>query len=333
MKRAWTVLIVTLLVVIPVRLYSVFNLVDLKTGFYTDGGKSVGITTAVAVLGVVLVMAFGVKNAPVRPHAPLRNAAAAVFAALSGVFIAGESLVNLAGPGGPSVINGIIALFGVCAAASFLTAAYDFAAGETILSQHPLVALLAPVWGCLCLISLFITYAASVNRFDNIYHTFTVVLLLLFLFSQTKLLSGMDEKGGGRMIFAYGFAAVIAALTDAVPNLALYFADQKTLGIFPTGLYLTNIFLSVYILTYLTAESRRRTSAPMVSIAPDFNANSSPAGKEDQPPEKTGDVRPEKEKTNPEPNVIKFLQKAYRSEDKFVENTGALSDAVHSSKS
>ena len=319
MKRAWAVLLVTLVVVLPARLYAVFNLVDLKTGFYSDGGKFVGIAAAAAALGIVLVMVFGRKSTSKYQRAPLRSASAAVFAALSGIFIAGESLVNLVGPDGLTVMNGILTVLGVCAAASILTAAYDFAAGETVLRQHPLVALLVPVWGCLCLVSLFFSYGSTVKLFENIYHTFTVALLLLFLFSQTKLLSGVDEEHGGKMIFAYGFAAVIAALTDAVPNLALHFAGRETLGDFPTGLHLANVFLAAYILVYLAAEGSRRTSVPMVAIAPDIAGSSSPARAENQPPVNTDGEDSAKSVADPLPMYLEFLQKAYQSENKFVE--------------
>jgi hypothetical protein len=333
MKRAWAALLVTLVVVLPARLYAVFNLVDSKTGFYADGGKFIGVTALVTAAGMAAVIFFGTRGVPARTHAPLRSAAAAVFAALSGVFIAGESLVSLAGSGGPTVMVGVLALLGVCAAASFLMAAYDFASGETVLRQHPMVALLSPLWGCLCLISLFVDYAAVVNRFENVYHTFTVAFLLLFLFSQTKLLSGVDEERGGRFVFSYGFAAVIMALTDAVPNLALLFAGRNTLGSFPTGLYATNLFLSVYILVYLAALGRRKTVAPMVSITPDTAGSGRSAGAGDQPQTSAGGDRPAQSACDPEPKVLDFLKKAYRSEDKFVEKGDHSPEAAESLKS
>lgn len=333
MKRAWAVLLVTLVVVLPARLYAVLNFVDLKTGFYNDGGKFAGIVAGVTVLGVVLVMAFGRRKLPKYQHAPLRSIPTAVLAALSGVFVAGESLVNLAGPDGLTVMNGLLALFGICAAASFLAAAYDFATGETVLRQHPLVALLEPLWGCLCLVSLFVSYGSKVTSFESIYHTFTVALMVLFLFSQTKLLSGVDEEGGVKVVFSYGFAAVIVALTDAVPSLAFYYANRVTLGIFPTGLHLANIFLSVYILVFLAEEGRRRVSAPMVAIVPEPSGSNAPAEYEKQPQEKQDAEAQAETESDPLPVYLDFLQKAYQCEDKFVENGKHKINMVESIKS
>lgn len=319
MKRAWTALLITLAAVLPARFYAAFRLVDPKTGFYSDGGRLVGAAAVVALAGAVLAAAFGRRKAQPHTREPLRSIPAAVFAALSGAFVAGQAIVSLADAGGPTLLNGVLALFGVCAAASFLIAAYDFASGSTVLRQHPLVALLVPLWGCLRLVSLFVSYAAVVDRFENVYHTFTVILLLLFLFSQAKFLTGVDEDRGGRMIFLYGFPAIVAALTDALPNLALLFAGRKTLGAFPEGMFFANAVLAVYLIVYLAAEGKRRVAMPMVAIGPDFDEDS---GESDERPAETNhreesrSLSPE----NPEPKYLEFLGKAYCGGCKFVEH-------------
>ena len=323
MKRAWTALLITLAAVLPARFYAAFRLVDPKTGFYTDGGRIAVAAAVVALAGAVLAAAFGRRKAQPKTREPLRSVSAAVFAALSGAFVAGQAVVSLADAGGPSPLNVVLALFGVCAAASFLTAAYDFASGSTVLRQHPLVALLVPLWGCLRLVSLFVSYAAVVDRFENVYHTFTVVLLLLFLFSQAKLLTGVDEDRGGRMIFLYGFPAIVAALTDALPNLALLFAGQKTLGSFPAGLFFANAVLAVYLIVYLAAEGKRRIALPMVAIEPDFQEDGGES--DDQPAEpKSREEAHLSSSENPEPQYLDFLEKAYHGGYKFVEH-GAYS--------
>ena len=61
------------------------------------------------------------------------------------------------------------------------------------MGMHPLIALLPAVWGCICLVLLFISYTAVVNVSENVYDMFSVVLLLLFLFAQAKLFAGVDS--------------------------------------------------------------------------------------------------------------------------------------------
>ena len=331
MKRAWAALFVTLAIVLPARLYAAFALVDPKTGFYTDGGRFAAVCAAAAVLGMVLAALFSRGHFAGGRCAPLRSVPVAGFAALAAAFVVGQSLVNMAASNGLNVMNGVLALSGVCAAAALLMAAYDFGSGETVLRQHPLAALLVPAWGCLCMVSLFVSFGASVNRFENVYHTCTAALLLLFLFSQAKLLAGVEEKEAGGVVFGYGFAAVIAALTDAVPNLALLFTGglpdgsqsfpalltSGGAGSFPPGMYFVDLALAVYVLAWLAAESRRRTAAPMVPIAPGLSGSrqepdAAACGEAPKTAAPAGGADPMKQ-------YLDFLQKVYPSEHKFVE--------------
>lgn len=326
MKRAWIALLITFAAVLPARFYIAFNLVDQKNGFYTDGGTLAGVAAAAALLGAVLASAFGRRKTQPLSREPLRSVSAALLAALSGVFVAGESIVGLADAGGPTLLNGILAVLGVCAAVSLMAAAYDFASGSSVLRQRPLVALFVPIWGCLRLVSLFVSYAAVVDRFEDIYHTFTVVLLLLFLFSQTKFLTGVDAERGGKMMFLYGFPAIVAALTDALPNIALLFAGRKTLGTFPTGLFLVNAVLGVYAAVYLAAEGKRRTAVPMVAISPDFTEDGEPDGAEQPLEHRGGKEAARTLHGDPEPQWLDFLQKAYHAKDRFVETGKPVPD-------
>lgn len=335
MKRAWAALLVTLVLVIPARLFVTLTLVDPKTGFYTDGGKMAAIIAVVTAAGMITVIAMGHRKTAAKALAPLHSAAAGVLAALTGVFIAGQSLVEMAATheSDYTVMDNIFAVAGLFAAVSFLIAAYDFAAGETVLHRHPLLALLSSVWGCLGLITLFVNYAATVNRFENVYHTCTVAFLLLFLFSQAKLLSGIDQEKGGKLIYSYGFAAVILALSDAVPNLVRYFSGKSTLGMFPIGLHMANVVLAVYILIYLSTLRHQKTDAVILSVAPSVGGseenleNGTDSAWDDGKTEST--VLPEKSQNQPLKEglssdsvsiCLEFLKNAYQSEDKFVEN-------------
>lgn len=323
MKRAWAALLITLAAVLPVRIYSVFTLVDPKTGFYTDDGRMAAAAATLAVCGAAATAFLGRRKAQPQSKEPAQSVPAAAFAALSGVFLAGQSIVSLGEKGGLSLMNVLLTLSGVCAAVAFLMAAYDFACGSSVLRRHPLAALLVPIWGCFRMISLFINYVAAVNRFENIYHTFTAVLLLLFLFSQTKLLAGVDAARGAKRIFLYGFPAVVAVLTDCIPNLALLFAGRSTLGGFSAGFYFVDSILAVYAAAYLAAEGKRRTSVPMVAITPDFSEDDI----SDQDREPTGQTKEQKPKnSSAEPEYIDYLQKVYHAEHKFVEKREHMPD-------
>jgi hypothetical protein len=322
MKRAWAAFLVTVAAVLPIRIYSVFTWIDPTTGFYKDNGKMAVTGAAVAILGAAVTAFLGRRKDQPQLKEPVQSVSAAVFAALAGVFLAGQAIVSLGDELSP--MNALLAVSGVGAAVALLMAAYDFGCGSTVLRRHPLAALLLPIWGCFRLISLFITYVATVNRFENIYHTFTAVLLLLFLFSQTKLLAGVDAARGAKRVFLYGFPAVIAALTDCIPNIALFFAGRSTLGGISAGFYFVDLFLAVYGIAYLSAEGKRRTSVPMVAITPDFSDDDVP----NQERESAEQIKRQNvENASEEPEYLDFLQKNYRCEHKFVEKREPIPDA------
>lgn len=341
MKRAWAALVVTLVLVVPARLYETFSLVDPKTGFYTDGGRTAGIVAAATAVGMIAIAALG-RGPSEQAGKPFRSVPAGVLAALSGAFVAGQSLVGMAvrTSDGNTVMDDVLAVAGLFAAVSLFAAAYDFASGETVLRRHPLLALPPSVWGCLCLISLFVDYAATVNRLENVYHTFTVVFLLLFLFCQAKLLSGLGSDKDGRPIYAYGFSAVVAVLADAVPNLALYFSGSPLLGSFPVGLHLVNVVLAAYILVYLSALERGTAAAPEPQGAGQTGGGpGNPAENAQGPGASPKPENAEKPAPNSEFSPAsfrmcqEFLKGAYRSEEKFMEKRGNPASAAKSLKS
>ena len=321
-KYMWILPLVTIAVVLPAKWYAAFNLVDQESGFYRDGGRFVCIAAAFALAGIVAAFLLTHKEAKLpRPFTPFRSVGSGVLAALCGVSVAVQSLVGLVGwqfadgqaLGGTTVMDSIFAAGGFLAAVSFLMAAYDFASGVTTLRRHPLAALLSSVWGCIGLIALFVDYAAVANRFENIYHTFTVAFLLLFLFSQAEYLSGVDRKGGAAQFVPYGFGAIILAVTDSLPNLALMFAGRKTLGTFPAGLYFVNLVIAAYIAVYLSA-FRKQERPEMLAAAPVPAAKL--RGGDEQAPQKR------EESGAVLDDCLRFLEGAYPGGEHFEERPG-----------
>lgn len=251
-KRGWIAFFAALAAVLPMKLYAAFFLVDGETGFYSDGGKLAG---AAALLAAAAVAAFWLLTrgaAPAGASAPRSGMLAAVLAGVSGVVLAGQSAVALAGrDASRTVMDNIFLAAGFLAAVSFLMAGYGFASGEATLRRHPLLALLSSVWGCLGLVAMFVDYASTVNRLENVYHTFTAAFLLLFLFSQARVLSGVGAEQGAPRLFPFGLSALLLAVTDAVPNLALFFAGRPALGSSPGNLYFACLVIAVYIAAYL----------------------------------------------------------------------------------
>lgn len=314
MKRIWTVFAVTLALVLPLRVFAALRYLDPQTGFYSDGGKVVGAASVLLIAGILFLMVL-VHRSPVNQTAPgpVKDVPTALLGALAGVFVLVQSVVGLSTgiPGEGRVFYLIFSAAGILAGAVLILYAYDSATGLRSVGSRPLLALIPSVWGCLFLVFLFITYSAVVNLVEDVYHTFTVVFLLLFLFVQAKLLTGIESEKSGKMIYMAGLPAALLALVTGVPSCIQYFSTGKTAGVLTIGMHMANIVLAFYILAFLAAVGRRR-SAPEKAEASAAKTPPLPQIREEKP-----NVKPEIQKDSLS-GYVDFLKKTCRSGEKFV---------------
>lgn len=256
-KRVWIILAVSLAAALPAIIYVMMNFLDAKTGFYSDGGIKAGIISIFIAAAAVLMAVLSYTDSAEAAYKPINNALTAAFCALTGVFILVQSISAFTALGGFSASTAaycVFSVFGFPAGVVFLSAAYDSASGTQKLSKHPIFALLPSIWGCMYLIMLFITYAAVVNSFSGIYNTCTAAILLLFMFSQAKFITGIESEKSGRRIFIFGIPAAFLALTTGISNCIVYFSGKGTSDILPIGLQMLNILMGVYIISFLAAQ-------------------------------------------------------------------------------
>ncbi|MFU0831365.1 MAG: YndJ-like protein [Oscillospiraceae bacterium] len=256
MKRAWITFWTTLILVLPIRIYAVLRYLDPETGFYSDSNRMVGIASLLLFVGIIVTAYFASRNAVSEIGTePLKNVTTAVLGAFAGVFVIVQSIVGLGTEflEVGQIFYKIFSVTGILAGAVLMLIAYDFATGSRIVGNRPFLALVPSVWGCFFLVILFITYSAIVNLPENVYHTFTVVFLLLFLFTQAKLLTGIESTKSGKMIYMVGFPAALLALMTGVPSCIQFFSAGKTAGIVSIGMHMANIILAFYILAFLYA--------------------------------------------------------------------------------
>jgi hypothetical protein len=314
-KNAWIVLAVTLMIALPTRIYQVLFLVEPDTGFYTDGNTTTTIISISLAAGALLMMAIGMMDKRERTYSPITSIPTAVIGAVTGLgiivqytvsFFAVEQQKNTI----PTVI---LSILGILAGAVMILTAYNFATGQNIFAKIPLLSLIPSLWGCVCLITLFITYVSVVNISENIYDTFTVIFLLLFLFAQAKMLAGIETEKSAKRIYIFGLPAVLMALATGVPSAILLFSGASRTGSFPMGLHLVNILMALYIIAFLTAVSR-------FPVMPEKQGNS--VGAAQLKPGAPGHQNTAESTARPAQasqgeNCIEFLREAYRSEEKF----------------
>jgi len=315
-KNAWIVFAVTLLIALPTRIYQVLFLVEPDTGFYTDGNTTTVIISACLAVGLLLMMVICTMDKQKRAYSPIRSIPAAVIGTLTGLGIIFQYAISLLAGGEkqnqiPSVI---LSAFGILAGAVLILTAYNFATGQNTFVKFPLLSLIPSLWGCVCLITLFITYVSVVNISENIYDTFTVIFLLLFLFAQAKMLAGIETEKSTKRIYVFGLPAVLMALLTGIPSAVLLFSGASRTSAFPVGLHLVNILMAFYIIAFLAAVSHLPDIASKQSVT-------ETAGQELHEAESktTVDIAVQPDDAPRQESCIAFLRKAYLSEEKFTE--------------
>ena len=268
-KSIWGVFLGSLVLLLPVRLCQQIFLVDRSTGFYTDNGISSAYITAVLVAGVLLMLIMSIreKDRPTGEAPALRSYGAAVAAMFCGFMFLGESLYSLVSQ--PAIenttVNTVLSVAGILAGAVILITAYDLATGVNHLDHSPFLGLFPPLWGCVCLVGMFITYTAVVNEVENFYDTCTVIFLLLFLFSYSKYMAGLE---GSRKLFIYGFPSVLLAFLTGLPAFVLELMGADLSSAFPVGLHLLNLMAAFYVLALLISifrQERKSLAAPVLN--------------------------------------------------------------------
>jgi len=148
-----------------------------------------------------------------------------------------------------------------------------------------------------------------VNISENIYDTFTVIFLLLFLFSQAKMLSGIEIEKSVKRVYMFGIPAVLMALVTGIPGTVVLLSGLSRTSSFPVGLHIVNILFALYIISFLTIVSRLPAVVPKEV---DFAQKD-----EDEKTITESDVQLI-EAPKPE-DCLAYLQKAYLSEEKFTD--------------
>lgn len=313
-KSAWIVLAITLLIVLPTRIYQVLFLVEPGTGFYTDGNTTTLIISACLIAGILLMAAFAFADKEKRSYRPIHSLPTAVIGALTGLGLIFQNLISLLGTQEQenrlSVI--LVGVFGILAGAVFILTAYNFAMGQNTFEKHPLLSLIPSLWGCVSLVTRFITYISVVNVSENIYDTFTVIFSLLFLFAQAKMLAGIETEKSVKQIYTFGIPAILMTLVTGVPSAVVLFSGEAHTGSFPAGLQLVNILMALYILAFLSAVWR-------LPAAEQAQQEENQSGNSPDGTYISEKIALFEDSDSGERQCIEFLRGAYSSEEKFAQ--------------
>lgn len=278
-KKAWIVFGVAFLLVFPTRLAELFLLADHETGLYTDSMRAISFAvTAVLVAAAALIMLF-CKTDPRSCYIgrPVYSPVASVAGCLAGAWLLVQSVMlllqkNQEQPEAVQVQNFLLRVVmpfcGIAASAVLFMAAYGYFVGTNRLASLRFLTLLPPLWGCVCLVSSFILYTSVVEITENVYDTFSMIFVLLFLFSQAKLLAGYEEGRSTRNLILYGMLAVLVTMSASLPSIiSSVYHEGESVFSQVNMIRMVNFILSVYILACTVAHwralSARREEAHM----------------------------------------------------------------------
>lgn len=227
-KYAWIPFVLTVLAAVPFRVYQLLYLVDLKTGFSKEGDISGTVflgAIAVALL-LICIMCLCDRNAPYK-NVPHRNILAGIFGILLSLamfYVSASELMNFGTAGVKAIVSGV---FCALAAVSMLAMSVGMTYGKNVYENMPLLALLIPIWGCVRLVITFMNYTSIANISQHLFNMLAIIFLLLFQYSQAKMLAGVGGQKIIRSLFLFGFPAVVFAVLASVPWFVLYFSGVQ----------------------------------------------------------------------------------------------------------
>ena len=240
-----------LIILVPVRVYQYFKLIEPDTGFYSKQNFSVYIIYAVMLFLAVFSFAAafsGRKRVETKTvkDAPMLNACAFLLGGIGFVSDAVASLIDffdiyssysynptltmsqyLSQEGGSLLM--LEAILGLIAAVYFALLAGAAFSGRDIAPKFKLIALSGSLWTVMKLLTMFKTKISFINVSDLFISLFGYAFLMLFLFYLAVSLSQVDKGQNYYKLFAYGVPAAVLLLTCFLPRLVLVIVGKSEL--------------------------------------------------------------------------------------------------------
>lgn len=287
-KYLWIPFAVFLAALLPLRLYQVLNLIDPETGISSGDPYMLQILLGLTALFVLILMFMSIacKNIPER-YEIRKNIFAGVFSILAGVSMLAESACFLLSfLSGQDKAPGLVqAILGVLAAAIFAMMGICSFTGRNLLERVPLLTLLPSVWCGVRLVFSFLRYTNVATNSSEMLDLLSTSFLLIFLFTQAKLLSGFTTPKTGKRAVVAGMSAVVLLFVFRLPALV----QQVTAGGYQMDTsisYITELLLALYVFC-VTVELSLHYSRPA-----ELEEKENETGTEQFPPEEE-EIRPQ----------------------------------------
>lgn len=232
-KYLWLTFGIALVLIVPLRLYQLFFLMD-EQGFYTDGDLISWILMGLLFVSMVLLIVFSLtsKHTPKR-YSQVRsipNGIVQIGLGAAAVVYSISEIVRLAAPqpGESSTLTGgllyvaiILAFFGVGAGVVWLMNGVGALINKNLLRWIPTAGILPPLWLAIKLFTQVVQFSGNtvtLNTTENQYDTMTIILMTLYVFNQCKMIAGAQGRKCGKRVYAYGLPMILFGVTSALPS-------------------------------------------------------------------------------------------------------------------
>ncbi len=251
-KKAGLISFALFFVLFAIRLYQSFALTDGKTGFFTQTDFTVTLmyilfAAAIIVTSALFYVAKGLPEGDIKKKPSLTFVAASVLFAFSLVwdgikglgtfmFVTDGFEAQKEAVGGNAGLVSIV--FAFLGGLSILLSLAVYLKTGSLTGKMKLPMLFPVIWAfveCLSFFSITISYVKVGQLLLSI---FSVAFLMVFLFENARVLTGLGRKEALWFFFATGFISAGLSLASGVPSLLVsVFAPEKAVEYCPFELY------------------------------------------------------------------------------------------------
>lgn len=273
--------VASILVLLPLRVYQYFEVLEIETGFYKFKDFSVyamyGIMAFVVIfsIAVSLINKKSLKNT--ESVSSVSDAAFYLIAALGFVVETASKAMLFAEEynsyiysfnvnvikhltSGSGLIYAAQAVFALISALYFFALAIGSITKKDVAHSLKIIALAPSVWAAIRLLYRFKSTISFTNVSDLLIELCTTVFMMMFFFAFAQSVSKVDKGESFYKIFAYGIPAAVFGITCFIPRAVLSVVGHADLIASGYGIEVCD--LTVPILIFSVLISKINISAP-----------------------------------------------------------------------
>lgn len=268
----------SILLVLPVRVYQFLRVIEPGTGFYENPDFSVPVLYGLLALfgGAMLVISFINRRKIFFSTTVRKSPGLGVIAlATAGTFFAdavimyqnftslhygtaqnmgGETTYGIMKSGAlPMLFEAVFAIF---AAIFFIVLGVAYISGKSNGSQFKLLAITPLAWSICRILHRFMRTISFVNVSDLLFELLMIVFLMIFFMAFAQLISGVNHKGADWKLVGFGLPAALLCLLCFVPRAVILAMGKGDLLTNLSPPEYCDLAIAVFILAFILSKVR-----------------------------------------------------------------------------